>query len=291
MQLATSAFRTHHLWSLRLQAAKRTPASRRLSLYGAHGLVGCPQLQKHLVHDGCFPIFHRCRHPAVGGSERSVANRDAAPSPYYVKVCGITCPEDAQVAAIAGANLVGMILWPKATRSVSVETAQRIAVVARQHGATPVAVFVDENAEDICEVCEAATINVAQLHGEGARASLINLPPTLRTIFVMHADQTGRVHTSRPPVPVNWILIDSMKGGSGATFDWTAVTAPTESARDGWLLAGGLNPGNVADAVRIAQPTGVDVSSGVCGASVLRKDCDRVKQFVRNAVQAYSILR
>lgn len=60
------------------------------------------------------------------------------------------------------------------------------------------------------------------------------------------------------------LLIDSMKGGSGQSFDWQALEVPVAEASHGWLLAGGLSPANVAEAVLTAQPDGVDVSSGVC---------------------------
>ena len=69
-----------------------------------------------------------------------------------------------------------MILWPKARRSVSTDTATEISEAARQHGAEPVAVFVDEDFSDIVRCCKAAGIRIAQLHGKGARASLPDLP-------------------------------------------------------------------------------------------------------------------
>lgn len=70
------------------------------------------------------------------------------------------------------------------------------------------------------------------------------------------------MHRSLQP---EFLLLDGLKGGSGKTFDWRALQVPDEEARQGWLLAGGLVPGNVSKAVAIARPDGVDVSSGVCG--------------------------
>jgi hypothetical protein len=72
------------------------------------------------------------------------------------------------------------------------------------------------------------------------------------------------------------------QGGSGETYDWRALSAPAGAAR-GWLLAGGLHPGNVADAVAVARPSGVDVSSGVCGPDGLLKDAAKVRAFVAAA--------
>lgn len=199
----------------------------------------------------------------------------------FVKVCGVTNPEDATVASAAGANLIGMILWPKAKRSISPEAAREIAAAARRHGAEPVAVFVDEDAATIAAVCAAADVTIAQLHGEGARAALPALPPSLRTVYVMHADPSGAVQTPSPPTEVDWVLLDSLQGGSGERFDWRALDPPR--GRQGWLLAGGLGPDNVAEAVATAHPTGVDVSSGVCGPDGLRKDADKVARYVGEA--------
>lgn len=80
----------------------------------------------------------------------------------------------------APCDCAGMILWPKAKRAVSVSTAADIAAEAVQHGAQPVAVFVDEDADTIARVCSEAGIGIAQLHGDGARASLPDIPPELQ---------------------------------------------------------------------------------------------------------------
>lgn len=82
---------------------------------------------------------------------------------------------------------------------------------------------------------------------------------------------------------VDWVVIDSMKGGSGQAFDWTALEVPEDLSTNGWLLAGGLNPANVAEACRLASPTGVDVSSGVADASGLAKDPAAVSAFIKAA--------
>ena len=91
-----------------------------------------------------------------------------------------------------------MILWPKAKRSVSPATAKQIAAVARRHGAQPVAVFVDEDADTIARVCEAADVQIAQLHGDGARAAVAHLQSDLRVVYVMHAEKDGTLQTPLP---------------------------------------------------------------------------------------------
>lgn len=102
------------------------------------------------------------------------------------------------MAAAGGAAFVGMILWPRAKRSVPLPVASRIAASARAFGAVPVGVFVDEDAEAIEDACRQAGVFVAQLHGDGARASLPSLPPWLSTVYVLHADKRGEVQTDMP---------------------------------------------------------------------------------------------
>jgi phosphoribosylanthranilate isomerase len=77
-----------------------------------------------------------------------------------------------------------------------------------------------------------------------------------------------------------------MQGGSGQAYDWSNVRIPLELSQSGWLLAGGLHPGNVAEAVAVANPTAVDVSSGVCGPDGLLKDKAKVQAFVAAAKAA-----
>ena len=94
--------------------------------------------------------------------------------------------------------MIGMIMWPKAKRSVTVDTAAAISAVARSHGAQAVGVFVDETADEIAQRCAAAKLDFAQLHGEAARAALHQLPPSLKIIYVMHATPEGQVQTELP---------------------------------------------------------------------------------------------
>jgi len=219
-----------------------------------------------------------------------------------IKVCGVTSPEDAKLASSGGANLIGMILWPKAARSVSLETARAIAEESRRHGSEAVGVFVDESAQTIASVCDAVGITYAQLHGDLARASFNDLPDHLGVIYVVHADSSGAIRTALPTrtgdgtgtgarergAP-DWYLVDSMKGGSGEKFDWNAVQPPTGSKR-GWLLAGGLTDENVAAAIQTTRCDGVDVSSGVCDETKLKKDPRKVEAYIRGATQAFAQL-
>eukprot|EP00271_Cylindrocystis_brebissonii_P000190 TRINITY_DN1022_c0_g1_i1.p1 TRINITY_DN1022_c0_g1~~TRINITY_DN1022_c0_g1_i1.p1 ORF type:complete len:314 (+),score=43.25 TRINITY_DN1022_c0_g1_i1:750-1691(+) len=206
-----------------------------------------------------------------------------------VKVCGVTSPDDAAMAAKAGADFIGMIIWPKARRSVGGSLAAEIAAAAREGGAEPVGVFVDEDADAVLEACQTATLSIAQLHGDGARsAAAALLASPLRLIYVVHADQTGVIQTPLPPIRqdesyFDWLLVDGLQGGSGHKFDWANLKLPPVLGQRGWILAGGLTPSNVGDAVALLRPTMVDVSSGVTMADKLRKDPDQVAAFITAA--------
>eukprot|EP00879_Flechtneria_rotunda_P010912 GHRR01011403.1.p1 GENE.GHRR01011403.1~~GHRR01011403.1.p1 ORF type:complete len:272 (+),score=72.07 GHRR01011403.1:383-1198(+) len=208
-----------------------------------------------------------------------------------VKVCGVTNVEDAAYAAQQGANFIGMIMWPKAKRSVSDATAAALAAAAKQHGAQPVGVFVEEDAATINQRCKQASISIAQLHGDASRACVNEISSDLQVMYVLHANDEGQIVNQLPGAgdatqlqrSIEWLLVDGMTGGSGKTFEWNNLQIPTQLASKGWLLAGGLNPNNVAQAVFIARPTAVDVSSGVCGPDGLSKDHSKVVAFIQHA--------
>ena len=211
-----------------------------------------------------------------------------------------------------GADFIGMILWPKSKRSIDFALAREIASIAKEGGATPVGVFVDESVDAIVSACKDVGIDHAQLHGDGARLSLKDLPMSIKAIWVVNADKDGVIVTPLPgdedalmkqrtdamganPVTaavdfvkgprrvVDWILVDGETAGSGETYDWTNLKPPRGASRKGWLLAGGLDPENVAEAVAVCKPTGVDVASGVTDDSGVKKDASKVEAFIKNA--------
>ncbi|PSC74964.1 phosphoribosylanthranilate isomerase [Micractinium conductrix] len=252
------------------------------------------------------PNRYRCTAAAAGATAAAAAAAGAdpplvapalalQPGQPVVKVCGVINAEDAAAAVAAGANLIGMILWPRAKRSVGGATAAAIAAAARAGGAEPVGVFVDEDAATIARVCAEAGVRVAQLHGEGARAALAQLPPDLAVVWVLHADKTGVVQSPLPPAGCrqpHWLIVDGLQGGSGEAFDWQQLRRQAAgfaaSSTHGWLLAGGLTPETVAEAIATATPTGVDVSSGVCGPDGLKKDLGKVQRYCSAAAAAFA---
>ena len=239
----------------------------------------------------------------------------AASNQTLVKVCGVTSAEDCQLAVDSGADFIGMILWPKSKRSVDLGIAKEIAQCAKAGNATPVAVFVDETAGEISNACKYLEIDHAQLHGDGARTALKDLPMSIKAIWVVSADADGNIVTALPgdedalmkqrsdamganPVTaavdwvkgprraVDYVLVDGVVAGSGETYDWNNLKAPKGISRKGWILAGGLDPENVHEAVGLCNPTVVDVASGVANDGGVKKDAEKVKAFITNAKKA-----
>ena len=192
-----------------------------------------------------------------------------------VKVCGLTRIEDAAAACELGAAAVGFIFWPQSPRFVDPYRARAI-VRALPPFVTPVGVFVNQPADYVNGVASLVRLGAVQLHGdeEVEYIARINRP-------VIKAVSNGT--TARSAWPSDAVLLvdahdPERRGGTGLAADWDAAARLARSRRV--LLAGGLNAGNVADAVARVQPFGVDVSSGVELAPGI-KDRDRMEDFFR----------
>jgi phosphoribosylanthranilate isomerase len=181
-----------------------------------------------------------------------------------VKICGITRREDAEAAVAAGASAIGFVFYPKSPRYVTPDAAKELGAGL---DIWKVGVFQDESPSVIEETMRAADLDIAQVYGG-------ELPKLPRVWRAFRPDSPAR-----PGEPVEAILLDGPS--NGITFDWKQARGFSEKL----ILAGGLNASNVAEAVRIAQPWGVDASSGLESAPGI-KDHDKVRQFVKAAQEA-----
>jgi phosphoribosylanthranilate isomerase len=199
-----------------------------------------------------------------------------------VKICGITRLADALAAARLGADALGFNFWPRSKRFLP--PAEARAIVRRLPAfVTAVGVFVDPTREEVLRAIDAAGIAVAQLHGDETPAFCASLPiPVLKGIRLAGPHDLAQLAAYE----VQGFLLDAPSagyGGSGTTCDWTLAAA---AARElDIVLAGGLGPDNVADAVRAVRPWGVDVASGVESAPGV-KDEERMRRFVERAKEA-----
>ncbi len=175
----------------------------------------------------------------------------------FVKICGITRAEDAAAAVDAGARAIGFVFWPKSPRFIDPYRARAIAAVLPPF-VTPVGLFVNQTAEYIHGVASLVRLGAVQLHGDESVEFAEAIPhPVVKALTV-----SARI--SEWPTRMR-ILLDAhdpaRRGGTGQKIDWTAAAAI--AATRPVLLAGGLTPVNVADAVARVRPFGIDVSSGV----------------------------
>jgi phosphoribosylanthranilate isomerase len=185
-----------------------------------------------------------------------------------VKVCGITRRQDAEVAVEAGASAIGFIFYPKSPRYITPEHAAQLALGLP---VWKVGIFVNETAASVEAVMRAANLDIAQLYGGETPAA----PRAWRAFRLPLPAGSGAPDAAGAEA----VLLDGP--ANGITFDWTqAHIAGTKI-----IVAGGLDASNVAEAIRTAQPWGVDASSRLESAPGI-KDHDKVRQFVKAALKA-----
>lgn len=210
-----------------------------------------------------------------------------------VKICGITNLEDALVAVEAGADFLGFIMYPASKRYLTAESLRAITAELKQQADCPklVGVFVDDPAETVAEVMALCQLDLAQLSGEEPPA-VIGDPQSplygrsykaLRPTSLAEAEADAEWYTV--PNPVNGsptLQMDTyhptLKGGTGETADWR-IAAKLARMTPGFMLAGGLNPENVGEAIRVVRPFAVDVASGV-ERTPRQKDHQKIREFI-----------
>jgi phosphoribosylanthranilate isomerase len=197
----------------------------------------------------------------------------------FVKICGVTSEEDALLAVAMDADAVGFNFVSGSPRQIAPQAARDIARRLPPEALT-VGIFRDEAPERVVSIVNEAGIRGAQLHGhETAEASRYVAE---RVPFVIKAFSIGDPALARADeFGAKVILVDGARPGSGQRWDWDLLDALPPGHR--LLLAGGLTPENVGDAVRAVGPWGVDAASGVERADSSRKDPRKVRLFVANA--------
>jgi phosphoribosylanthranilate isomerase len=205
-----------------------------------------------------------------------------------IKICGLSTHSSVATAVEAGADMVGFIFFPKSPRNVTSATAAALAEGARGRAAIT-AVTVDANDAAISEIVHELKPDLLQLHGRETPERIAELrakfgvpvmkvigvakPEDLRVVASYSSADRVLVETKAPPDA-------TLPGGNGVPFDWRMLSGFT--ANIPLMLSGGLDCENIADAIRIARPAGVDVSSGVERAPGL-KDEEKIKAFIRAA--------
>ena len=197
------------------------------------------------------------------------------------KICGITTPEDALYAAQAGADALGLVFYPQSPRAIDIIKAQKI-TAALPPFVSVIALFVNESAQNIRRILAEVPIHLIQFHGDEDDAFCRQFDrPYIKAIRVQTASDIQNAAHRFPNAQA--LLFDayhpSEYGGTGHCFDWTLLA---EYSGKPWVLAGGLTPENVGEAVRITGAESVDVSGGV-EASKGKKDAAKVATFIREA--------
>jgi phosphoribosylanthranilate isomerase len=199
-----------------------------------------------------------------------------------VKICGVTSIDDARLAIAAGAHAIGVNFYARSARCISAETAAAI-VATLPPSIWRVGVFVDAPRAEVEELIERCGLDTVQFHGNESPDDCRGWAQrTIKAVRVKDADTLGRAEV----YPVDFVLADAyVEGRAGGTgrivpAEWVHGVPPERL-----MLAGGLTPDNVADAVRRLRPYAVDVASGVETAPG-RKDPERVRKFIANAQTA-----
>jgi len=208
----------------------------------------------------------------------------------FVKICGMTNPQDALWAAECGATAVGLIFAEESPRRIGLETAKRIvSVLPRRGGVQRIGVFVNEPVEFVNNCIRVLGLAYAQLHGEEKPDYCRRVEgKVIKAIRVADHRDIDRLRG----YAVSAFLLDAFspgkRGGTGKTFNWSLAVRAKECGVP-IILSGGLNPENVAGAIETIAPAGVDASSGV-EISPGKKDRDKVKAFVERASRAFQNL-
>jgi len=206
-----------------------------------------------------------------------------------VKICGLKTPADVAAVAASGAAYAGFVFFAKSPRNLTIPAARELALAAPV-GLAKVALVVDADDAFLDAITEAMPLDVLQLHGHETPDRVAEIRaryrlPVMKAVGV--ADEGDLAAVFDFSLVADQILVDAkppknadLPGGNGLSFDWRLV-AQRRWLRP-WMLAGGLTPDNVAEAIRLTNARQVDVSSGVESAPGV-KDAGRISAFVKAA--------
>ncbi|MFT5576591.1 MAG: phosphoribosylanthranilate isomerase [Bermanella sp.] len=195
-----------------------------------------------------------------------------------VKICGITRIADAVAASDAGADAIGLVFYAPSARNLAVEDATGIVETVGCFVST-VGLFVNPKVDEVRRVLEAVPLDRLQFHGEESEAFCRQFgKPYIKALRAKPGANFGELAASFPSAA--GILLDSYKpgvaGGTGEVFDWQTIPV---QLRNSIILAGGLNPDNIAGAIRGVRPNAVDVSGGVESSPGV-KSAEKIRAFI-----------
>lgn len=201
--------------------------------------------------------------------------------PVHVKICGLCSARDVEDIAALRPDALGFVFWKSSKRHVQpADVASWVKNVPKN--ILKVGVFVDSSVDEILRVVETAALDVVQLHGDEGPDVAARMP--VRVWKVVHPGRTDLARVAG--YHVDAFLVDSysstLPGGTGVTADWDAAERFARSVTTPVVLAGGLTPENVGEAVRRVRPWGVDVSSGV-ELRPREKNLDKVRLFIERS--------
>jgi phosphoribosylanthranilate isomerase len=197
-----------------------------------------------------------------------------------IKICGIKTLNDALAAIDAGADYLGFNFYPKSVRFVEKQTCAEITdVLKKEHPHIKlVGVFVNSPVEEVKNILDACSLGLAQLHGDESSEMLKALAGKAFKTFRGIPENINGFARNESPAFLLDASVKGVYGGSGVTADWNGAAGLAKKYP--LLLAGGLTPENVAEAVRRVKPWGVDVASGVESVAG-RKDARKMVEFVK----------
>jgi len=195
-----------------------------------------------------------------------------------IKICGITDLDDALAAVEAGADALGFIFHPRSPRCVSPQRAKEI-IIGLPHGVAKVGVFVNDDPGQVAKIAETCGLDLLQLHGDETPEYCRRFPASM--LIKAFSPRTAKDIEAEADYPVRAILVDAsvpgLYGGTGKTSNWDLARMIGESFP--LILSGGLNSGNIRDAIASVSPHAVDINSGV-ESSPGRKDHDKIRGII-----------